>query len=80
MQMNEAGKELYQQILQLCDGADAVQAITGMTAALAALILHAATEDKVTALTADVVRNLEMNVREMHQRAGSPPSPQMRTC
>jgi hypothetical protein len=73
-QMNERAQELYREILGSLDGEDAVQAITALSMALAALILHAATEGKVPALTADVVRNLEMNVREMHERAGSPPS------
>jgi hypothetical protein len=66
--MNERGKELFSEILELCNGVDAVQALTGVSTALAALIINSATEDKLPVLTADVVRTIEMTVAEMRER------------
>ena len=45
-EMNDRGKELYLEILRLCDGADAVQAITALTTALGFVVVNAATEDR----------------------------------
>jgi hypothetical protein len=70
--MNEHGKELYLEILRLCDGADAVQAITALTTALSFAIAQSATPDRIEPLTRDVIRSLRTSVRKMRERAGSP--------
>lgn len=74
-EMNDRGKELYLEILRLCDGADAVQAITALTTALGFVVVNAATEDRIEPLTRDVIRTLEMSVREMRKRGVSPQIP-----
>ena len=71
-EMNDRGKELYLEILRLCDGADAVQAITALTTALGFVVVNAATEDRIEPLTRDVIRTSEISVREMRERGVSP--------
>ena len=65
-------RNLVSEVLELCDGVTAVEAVSSLTVALAALILHAATPDKVAPLTDDVIRALRRNVEEFFERAGSP--------
>ena len=74
-EMNDRGKELYLEILRLCDGADAVQAITALTTALGFVVVNAATEDRIEPLTRDVIRTSEISVREMRERGVSPQIP-----
>ena len=62
------GEELLLEILRLCDGVDAVEAITALTTALGVLVANAATADRVEPLTRDVIRTLETSVREMRER------------
>ena len=66
--MSDRGEELLLEILRLCDGVDAVEAITALTTALGVLVANAATADRVEPLTRDVIRTLETSVREMRER------------
>ena len=66
--MSDRGEELLLEFLRLCDGVDAVEAITALTTALGVLVANAATADRVEPLTRDVIRTLETSVREMRER------------
>jgi hypothetical protein len=71
--MNDRGKELFSEILELCNGVDSIEAITALVNVLGLVIANAATPDRVQALTADVIKVLETS-RKRKPRARRHPA------
>jgi hypothetical protein len=70
--MNEHGHKLFQEVLRLCEGVDAVEAVTAVVTALGVLVANTAAKDRIEPLTEDVIRALHRSVQFACERGTRP--------